>query len=241
VQWRGPQAAQAALGVLRFYDPANGYSLWGQVPLAGVRDTGLDMFQTPAQMKGVACAACHPEGGDDGHTWQFQVGDEVHPRRTQSLRGGIMATAPFHWDGDLAGMRNLMTEVFTKRMGGKYVAAQQLPTLQHFLDGIPALPPASNLDTSRVSSGASLFESKGCTSCHSGAHFTNNQNKDVGTGSALQVPQLVNVGYRAPFMHDGCAKTLDARFEPSCGGSTHGPQDLTSAEKLDLTAYLESL
>ena len=43
----------------------------------------------------MACAGCHPEGGEDGRVWNFSP---IGPRRTQNLRGGILATAPFHWE-----------------------------------------------------------------------------------------------------------------------------------------------
>jgi cytochrome c peroxidase len=66
----------------------------------------------------------------------------------------------------------------------------------------------------------------------------------VGTSTEdLQVPSLVSIGYRAPFMHNGCAKTLAARFDPACGGGeAHGhTSDLTPEQVGDLVAYLESL
>jgi hypothetical protein len=86
----------------------------------------------------------------------------------------------------------------------------------------------------------------GCAGCHSGDHFTDNANVWVGTTEAdrtLQVPSLVAVGYRAPFLHNGCAGTLIDRFDPACGGGdNHGhTSTLTDAEKADLVAYLESL
>jgi hypothetical protein len=66
--------------------------------------------------------------------------------------------------------------------------------------------------------------------------------KDVGTGEALQVPSLVNIAQRAPFMHTGCANTLRDRFDPACGGSKHGElAGLDAAQIDDLIAYLESL
>ena len=61
-----------------------------------------------------------------------------------------------------------------------------------------------------------LFEDTaraGCITCHSGPRLTNAQTVDVGTGAPFQVPSLVGVGTRGPFMHDGCAKTLDDRFK----------------------------
>ncbi|MBK8257107.1 MAG: hypothetical protein IPK82_31105 [Polyangiaceae bacterium] len=73
--------------------------------------------------------------------------------------------------------------------------------------------------------------------------YTNNQNADVGRGKSLQVPTLVGVAWRAPFMHDGCAATLKDRFtNPDCGGSKHGDMSgLSDSEINDLVAYLESL
>jgi hypothetical protein len=41
---------------------------------------------------------CHAEGAEDGRNWTFAG---IGPRRTQSLRGGVMDTAPFHWNGEL--------------------------------------------------------------------------------------------------------------------------------------------
>jgi len=59
----------------------------------------------------------------------------------------------------------------------------------------------------------------------------------------MQVPSLIDVIDRAPYMHDGCAATLMDRFtNPSCGGTTHGNvSSLSSADIDDLSTYLESL
>ena len=82
-----------------------------------------------------------------------------------------------------------------------------------------------------------------CATCHTGARFTNNVSYDVGTGEALQVPSLVGLAFRAPYMHDGCAKTMLDRLGTICGGGDkHGvTSQLTTEEKTDLAAYLESL
>ena len=58
-------------------------------------DTGHLIFHANAG-GGLACASCHPEGGEDGRVWNFVC---AGARRTQSIRGGISETAPFHWDG----------------------------------------------------------------------------------------------------------------------------------------------
>jgi hypothetical protein len=248
--WRGGPPGYET-GLVFFAAPTNDARDYNQgvprfVYLPGAADTGLDMFQTPTKA-GIACASCHPEGGDDGHTWTFRTASGSTPDgtssvRTQSLRGGILATAPFHWEGDMPGMRAICDNVFSERMGGDHVGDAQLPILERFLDSIPRLPSKAGLDEARIARGSALFAGKGgCSSCHAGAHFTNPVNADVGKGIALQVPQLVGIGDRAPFMHDGCAPTLMDRFDPSCGGNRHGNQGLTGDEKRDLVEYLESL
>jgi cytochrome c peroxidase len=48
---------------------------------------------------------------------------------------------------------------------------------------------------------------------------TNNQSLDVGTGGTFQVPSLVGVGTRAPYLHDGTAPTIEAAIRAHAGGS----------------------
>ena len=64
----------------------------------------------------------------------------------------------------------------------------------------------------------------------------------IGTGAMFQVPTLIGVGARAPFMHDGCAATLMDRFVTCGGGDAHGTTKALSQTQLtDLVTYLESL
>ena len=214
-------------------------------------DIGFDVFHIPTVV-GSACMTCHPEGGDDGHTWKFTfTSGDVEARRTQSLRGGVVtSTAPYHWDGDLGSLQSLCDEVFTHRMGGGLVVPKQATVLAHWLNAIPRIPVRADLDPQRVAQGKAIFEgSAGCASCHVGGVGTLTTNQDIGKTDILgderplQVPSLLDVADRAPFMHDGCAKTLMDRFtNASCGGASHGntaslgPDDLSS-----LTTYLESL
>jgi cytochrome c peroxidase len=100
-------------------------------------------------------------------------------------------------------------------------------------------------DPAAVARGQALFgdPSVGCTSCHSGPHFTNNQTVDVSTGGPFQVPRLVDVAFHAPYLHDGRAATLRDRFDPALGGGdSHGHTSQLSAAQIDdLVAYLSSL
>jgi mono/diheme cytochrome c family protein len=205
-------------------------------------DTGHFVFHANSG-GGLACASCHPEGGEDGRVWTFVC---IGARRTQSMRGGISATAPFHWDGGEIDLPRLMDDVFSGRMAGPLLSDDQKSALQAWIDTVPAMPSLAGLDAAAVTRGKALFEDAkvGCASCHGGALLTNNMTVDVGTGRAFQVPSLRGVAWRAPFMHDGCAATLADRFRSaSCGGGDkHGvTSTLTSAQLGDLTAYLQSL
>ena len=66
----------------------------------------------------------------------------------------------------------------------------------------------------------------------------------MGTGGAFQVPSLRGGSLRGPFMHDGCAEDMLARFTlPDCGGGDqHGHTSQLSSDQLgDLIAYLSTL
>jgi hypothetical protein len=203
-------------------------------------DTGHLIFHVNAG-GGLACASCHPEGGEDGRVWNFAC---AGARRTQSIRGGISPTAPFHWDGSEMDFSRLMDDVFTGRMAGPSLSTDQKAALQGWVDTIPAMPPTAGLDAAAVARGQALFTDAqvACSSCHAGMLLTNNSTVDVGTGQALQVPSLRGVAWRAPFMHDGCAATLGDRFGTCGGGDKHGvTSKLAPAQVADLTAYLQSL
>ena len=203
-------------------------------------DAGQLLFHT-ATSNQIACVSCHPEGGEDGRVWQFQG---LGQRRTQSLRGGIMDTAPFHWSGDEADFAAIMTDVFQGRMGGGAVDAAGLAALGRWLAQIPTIPVSHWADDATIARGKTVFSSVGCAACHAGPDFTNGMNVDVGTGDLFQVPQLHGLGFRAPYMHNGCAATLKERFMPgSCGGDMrHGFAAALSNEQVsELIAYLDTL
>jgi cytochrome c len=201
-------------------------------------DTGHDIFHFRAGTN-LACASCHPEGGDDGHTWVL----DGLSRRTPSLRGTVAGTAPYHWSGDEADMNAIIQDVYVGRMSGPQLDTSQAAALEHWVDGIPAPPAPSWVDADAAAAGKTIFERTdvGCTTCHSGPKMTNDTTVDVGTGGAFQVPPLVGVGWNAPLMHGGCAATIADRFG-ACSTPAHG--DLTSlstTDVADLTAYLETL
>jgi hypothetical protein len=191
-----------------------------------------------AQGASVACASCHPEATEDGHTWRI----DGQARRTQNLVGGVSGRAPFHWVGDLPTLDRLMGETFVRRMGGSTPSAPVVQSLAAWLDAQPALKPTPKSET-QLRAGRAAFEKAACDGCHAGPQLAGSL-ADVGTGGVFKTPSLVGVHARVPLMHSGCANSLRARFsDVACGGgSKHGnAAALSPPEFEDLIGYLESL
>lgn len=198
---------------------------------------------------GVACASCHPEGGDDGHAWlftriDFREGDATtdFARRTQNLRGGVKGK--LHWTGEFEGIEGLMTDVFGARMGGFAMHAQDTVAIDDWLATLepePGMTPPPG-DLAMLDRGEELYTSTGCAACHSGAMLTDYQLHDVGTNGLRKTPTLRGLAQRRRFMSDGCGNTLDDRFLAACGGDAHGDiSSLDDADRAALIAYLKTL
>jgi cytochrome c peroxidase len=69
---------------------------------------------------------------------------------------------------------------------------------------------------------------------------TMDESIDVGTGAPFQVPHLVGVAQRAPFMHDGCAPTLRDVLVGCEGDAPHAGTVPTDSAIDALIAYLET-
>jgi YVTN family beta-propeller protein len=206
------------------------------------KHTGHELFHL-ATSAGIACASCHPEGREDGQVWNFA---QLGIRRTQSLAGGIAGTEPFHWSGDMVDFSHLAADVFGSRMSGPRMEPAYTRSLFNWVDKIPRLEAVAAADPEAAARGQALFNDTtvGCSSCHAGARMSSNANLFVNTGGNFQVPSLLGVVWRAPYMHTGCAATLADRFtQAGCGGGDdHGhTAQLTANQRADLVAYLETL
>ena len=204
-------------------------------------DTGHDLFHANAGGF-IACASCHAEGTEDGRTWTFAC---EGTRRTQSLQVGLKGTEPFHWGGDEKNFTQLVSDVFVGRMSGPQMTDPQTMATLNWLDAQPRRTRTPPTDLAAVARGQALFQdprAAACATCHNGPSLTNNQTLDVGTGGQFQVPSLVGIGTRGPFMHNGCAATLRDRFGACGGGDKHGvTSKLTSGQIDDLITYLNTL
>ncbi len=200
-------------------------------------DTGHEIFHSN-QGGEIACASCHLEGGDDGRTWVFS---DVGQRRTPSVLGTVQGTAPYHWDGSQIDLPTLYAHSLA-RMNGPDLQTAQENAFTAWLDALPGPTPSPG-DAAAIARGQALFQgSGGCATCHSGVKLTNNQTVDVGTGQAFQVPPLVGVSARAPFLHNGCAPTLVDAIGACGHAASHGnTAAFSSAQMSDLASYLGSL
>lgn len=193
---------------------------------------------------GLSCATCHPEGQDDGHVWNFV---EVGPRRTQNLSGGLGDRAPFHWDGEFADLEALLDDVLVERMGGNPMAPPAVQGLGDWMHAIPVEQVRPVAESTVVAEGKRLFDDEivGCAGCHVPPGFTDNQLHRVRPDDPpFKTPSLLGVGARGPFMHDGCAETLEDRFlDRACGGGDlHGRIGHLSGRQLNaLIAYVQTL
>jgi hypothetical protein len=199
-------------------------------------DTGHAIFHSNSG-KDLACASCHAEGAEDAHTWSFS---DLGARRTPSLRGTVAGTAPYHWDGSQKDMADIMNHVFRDRMSGPQLDPVQIDAINRWVSAIPAPAPMSSA-TDAATRGAAVFSAHGCDGCHSGPKRTNNQTVDVGTGGAFQVPSLVGVAWRAPYVHDGRYATLTDRFDGDLNRNQGPHSGMTTTEIADLVAFLKTL
>ena len=211
------------------------------------------------------CSNCHLDATIDGLQWDLEPDgfgkDIVDNRLLENLAG----TEPFKWNGgnpDMPTECGPRTEKFFFR--SQSFNAQELSDLVTFVYSLPYHPnrhrsPGGELtsaqergkaifERTKYRNGATIPETNRCGYCHSGPKFTNQKQVDVGTGKAtdraplIDVPQLPNVAYSAPYLHDGSARSLEEIWTVFNPKDQHGvSNDLTKDELNDLIEYLKTL
>ena len=214
---------------------------------------------------GFGCSNCHIDSTIDGLQWDLEPDgfgkDIVDNRSLENLAG----TEPFKWNGgnpDMPTECGPRTEKFFFRSQG--FNPQQLTDLVTFVYSLPYRPNRYRLPNGELSpaqergkaifertkskSGAAIAEANQCTYCHSGPKYTNQKQIDIGSGKltdrspVIDVPQLSNVAYSAPYLHDGSAQSLEEIWTVFNPKDTHGvTNDLTKDELNDLIEYLKTL
>lgn len=203
----------------------------------------------------VSCASCHPDAREDGHVWNFTEG----PRQTPSLAGRkVTETGPFHWSGEFKSMNDFMGHTVSARMGGTGATPAMQAQLAAYMESapVPDNPHRGEQLTAQQLRGKEVFEQAECGTCHTGAAFTNNTFRDVGTlvrtgpvvddlvklRDGLNTPSLLSLSRTAPFLHDGSVPDFKARILQNKDMNLHGQTSRLSAEDVDaLVAYLQYL
>ena len=211
------------------------------------------------------CANCHLDATIDGLQWDLEPDgfgkDIVDNRSLEDLAG----TEPFKWNGgnpDMPTECGPRTEKFFYR--SQSFTAQELTDIVKFVYSLPYRPnryrlpngeltPAQErgkaiFERTKYKNGNPIPEKSQCAYCHSGPKYTNQQQVDVGTDKStdrspvIDVPQLPNVVYSAPYLHDGSAQSLEEIWTVFNPKDTHGvSNDLRKEELNDLVEYLKTL
>ncbi len=211
------------------------------------------------------CANCHLDATIDGLQWDLEPDgfgrDIVDNRSLEDLAG----TEPFKWNGgnpDMPTECGPRTEKFFYR--SQSYNSQELTDIVKFVYSLPYRPnryrlpngeltPAQErgkaiFERTKYKNGNPIPEKNQCAYCHSGPKYTNQQQVDVGTGKStdrspvIDVPQLPNVVYSAPYLHDGSARSLEEIWTVFNPKDTHGvSNDLRKEELNDLVEYLKTL
>ena len=211
------------------------------------------------------CSNCHIDATIDGLQWDLEPDgfgkDIVDNRSLENLAG----TEPFKWNGgnpDMPTECGPRTEKYFFR--SQSFNQQQLTDLVTFVYSLPLspqpLPPRQrrtdpgagtrqgDLRADQIQERQADSRSEPVRNCHSGPKYTNQHQLDVGTGKptdrspVVDVPQLSNVAYSAPYLHDGSARSLEEIWTVFNPKDTHGvTNDLTKDELNDLIEYLKTL
>lgn len=204
-----------------------------------VNNTGYSLFHMNSG-GGVACASCHPEGGQDEHVWHFPRG----VRRTLSLDANYLPSVGLNWSGTWPTFYDLMSNVFNQQMAHDHeVRVEQTDVLVDWVTALPSPSPGVVTAPAAVERGRRLFSgSAGCAVCHEGSDYSDFQIYDLGTGGAFKTPSLLGVGARSRLLHDGCAPSLRDVFGACGGGPSHQIVDRLSPQDVDdVVAFLTTL
>ncbi len=188
---------------------------------------------------GIACASCHPEGGDDQVVWQTPEG----PRQTISLAGRLRAgTAPFGWTGRSLGLSEYI-ESTCSRLGGSGLPERELDALVDYAVSLRA-PALDAVDEAERSRGKAVFFARGCASCHQKGTSTDQHSHMFANPSEREpgrdTPTLVRVSQTAPYFFDGRYSTLEELLSDPSNRMGETAQ-LSAEEQSALLVYLRSL
>ncbi len=196
----------------------------------------------------VTCASCHPAAGEDGLTWRIETAEiPTKLRRTQALWGTADGT-PLHWAGDTTSTNDLVLDTVQELLGGDGLLIDTRAIAAYLAETRPPPAPASGSpeQATTIDDGEAVFQ-RACVTCHAGPQGKDGSRHDVlspSTDPAARIeevvtPMLSGIRGRAPFGHDGRAKTLTDLLATHQDGRGQ-PIELSAEELAAVAAYLRT-
>jgi PKD repeat protein len=212
----------------------------------------------------ISCANCHPDGRDDGRTWDFTNRGEGL-RNTPSLEGRAgTAMGRVHWSGNFDEIQDFENDMRGHFAGLGFLSdedwaaagdplgepkagrSDELDALARYVETLDQTPVAP------TSAGdVAALETYGCAVCHPAPLYTDSTlddplRHDVGTLTetsggrlggpldGLDTPTLLGSWDTAPYLHDGSAPDLETAI------AAHNPS-LTNAQVSELAQIVRGL
>jgi len=213
-----------------------------------------------------SCYTCHPDGHEDGLTYDMGLKPGMDMNNVQTLRE-LPKTSPFKWNGHNVsvymqdGMRFSKFVTRTESYSPEeltnlttYILTQLKHPPNRFRRPDGELTDAQKRGRdifyrTKTNDGKVIPIANQCVTCHPPPNFTNRKNADVGTakeydspGITFDSPNLNNIYESAPYLHDGSAETLEELWTVYNDHDEHGvANDMTKNQLNDLIEYLKSL
>jgi cytochrome c peroxidase len=124
------------------------------------------------------------------------------------------------------------------------IGERAVAALTAYLRSLDMPPGAASVRGDAVARGEKIFAGRGCTTCHPPPLYSNSHVYDVGLNDGdggnrlFNPPSLRGLIHKAPYLHDGRAKTVDEVVE-KYQHRLRSP--LSDDEAHDLVAFLKSL
>jgi cytochrome c peroxidase len=201
-----------------------------------------------------ACHSCHYEGGSNAVTMDTKNDGSYGTFKTVPSLYNVSATAPWTWHGWQENLGAAVHKSITETMLGPEPSAEDVGAVLDFFQEMRSprnpyrLPDGSLSQAARRGELVFRGEKAGCSNCHRGREFTDNQLHDVGLGSpkdeypTYNTPSLRNVYRKVRLLHHGRAQSISEVLD-----DLHAPQNVTgkgelsAEEKADLIEYVKSL
>jgi hypothetical protein len=197
---------------------------------------GVELYYGSNAAIGLACASCHPGGQDDGNVWEVRLGRDEFRGRSMNLLGTLEGRSAYRHGGKFSSLQTLVdSDLKSINQERSIPDSASLTAWLLALKAPWVMAPAS--DATQIAHGKALFEAS-CASCH-GTDKPTSHKVSLSKGEPeLVSPLLTDLNNRAPYLHDGCATTLDMVFDGTCplAGDVHRLPNSNTVERSRLQA-----